>query len=70
MIADNLFRLDPPQHFPVACQKPFLLIASVVVCRCHIGRYGNNASFFNSSKAEIERRLIAPVDGWDNAQSL
>ena len=35
-----------------------------------IGRYGNNASFFNSSKAEIERRLIAPVDGWDNAQSL
>lgn len=70
MIADNFLRLNPPQHFPVACQKPFFLIAAVVVCRCHVGRYGNNASFFDSREAEIKRRRIAPVNGWDNMQSL
>lgn len=70
MIADNFLRLNPTQHFPVARQKPFLLIAAVVMCRRHIGRYGNNASFFDTFKAEIKRRPIAPVDSWDNTQSL
>ncbi len=50
MIADNFLRLNPTQHFPVARQKPFLLIAAVVMCRRHIGRYGNNASFSIPSK--------------------
>ena len=70
MIADDSLRLNSPQHFPVACQKPFFLIAAVIMCRRHVGRYGNKASFFNSFKAEVECRLIAPIDCRDNTQTL
>ena len=70
IVANDALRLDLPQHFVVASHEPLFLILPVIMFRCHVGRYCHGASLFNSLKTEIECGFIAPVDGWNDTDTL
>ena len=49
-------------RFIVVSHKKVFLVCSVPVCACHISRYCNCASFFNTIKAEIESIFKPPAN--------
>ena len=49
-------------RFIVVSHKKVFLVCSVPVCACHISRYCNCASFFNTIKAEIESIFKSPAN--------